>query len=133
MSVVFFTKDLLFSSRVTSVAKQQSIELSVLSDADELVERASTAPVKVILLDLGTSGLDPAHLVPQLRKLTPPPRAIIAFGPHVHEAKLAAARDAGCDQVFSRGEFNSRMDEILTDYLREPDGQVDGPAGVKSA
>ena len=81
MSVVFFTNDLLFSSRVTSVATQRSIELSVLSDADELVERASIVPVKVILLDLGTSGLDPAHLVPQLRKLTPPPRAIIAFGP----------------------------------------------------
>ena len=55
MSIVFVTKDLLFSSRVTSVATQRSIELSVLADADELVERASTIPVKVILLDLGTS------------------------------------------------------------------------------
>ncbi len=133
MSVVFFTKDLLFSSRVTSVATQLSIEMSVLSGADERVERASTVSVKAILLDLGTSGLDPAHLVPQLRKLTPPPNAIIAFGPHVHEAKLAAARDAGCDQMFSHGEFNSRRDEILTDYLREPDGQVDGPARVTTA
>ena len=92
MSVVFFTKDLRFSSRVTSVATRRSIERSVLSNADERVERASTVSVKVILLDLGTSGLDPVHLVPQLRKLTPPPRAIVAFGPHVHEAKLAATR-----------------------------------------
>ncbi|MFT5327970.1 MAG: DNA-binding response OmpR family regulator [Planctomycetaceae bacterium] len=118
MSVIFLTKDLLFSSRVTSVATHRSIELSVVSDAEALVERASTVPVKVILLDLSTSGLDAAHLVPQLRKLTPPPGAIIAFGPHVHRAKLAAARDAGCGEVFSRGEFNSRMGKILTDYLR---------------
>jgi len=130
MSVVFFTRDLLFSSRVTSVTTKRSTELFILSDADELVKHASTVSIKVILLDLSTADLDPAKLVPQLRQLTPPPRAIIAFGPHVHEAKLAAARDAGCDQVFSRGEFNNRMDNILTDYLREPDGQDDGPAMV---
>jgi len=130
MDVMFLTKDLLFSSRVTSVAAHLRIELSVVSDADELVERASTVPVKVILVDLSLSGLDAAHLVPQLRKLTPPPGAIIAFGPHVHGVKLAAARSAGCEVVFSRGEFNSRMDEILIDCLSETDGQVDGPAGL---
>ncbi|MEO2046054.1 MAG: FAD-binding protein [Pirellulales bacterium] len=125
MRVAFLTKDLLFSSRVTSVTTKQNIELFVLADADELIERVSTVAVKVILLDLSTSGLDPAQLVPQLQKLTPAPRAIIAFGPHVHEAKLAAARNAGCDQVLSRGEFNHRMDEIFTSFLRELNGHND--------
>lgn len=119
MDVLFLTKDLLFSSRVTSVAAQWSIELTVVSSADELVELASTVPVKVILIDLSLSGLDATHLVPQLRKLTPPPGTIIAFGPHVHRVKLAAAREAGCEQVFSRGEFNSRMDKILFDCLMD--------------
>jgi DNA-binding NarL/FixJ family response regulator len=128
--VIFLTKDLLFSSRVTSVAAHLRIELSVVSDANEIVERASTIPVKVILIDLSIPGLDAAHLVPQLRKLTPPPGAILAFGPHVHRVKLAAARDAGCDEVFSRGEFNSRKENILTDYVRGTFGQVDGPAGA---
>lgn len=126
--VIFLTKDLLFSSRVTSVAAHLRIDLSVLSDAKEIVERVSTIPVKVILIDLSISGLDAAHLVPQLRKLSPPPGAILAFGPHVHRVKLAAARDAGCDEVFSRGEFNSRKEKILADYARGTFGQVDGPA-----
>jgi DNA-binding NarL/FixJ family response regulator len=130
MDAIFLTKDLLFSSRVTSVAAHLCIELSVVCDAGELVERDSTVPVKVILVDLSLPGLDAAHLVPQLRKLTPPPGAIIAFGPHVHREKLDAARDAGCDEVFSRGEFNSRMEKILTDYVRGTFEQVDGPAGV---
>ncbi len=48
MSVVFFTKDLLFSPRVTSVATQRSIELSDLSDAEDL---AKTLPVKQFVGD----------------------------------------------------------------------------------
>lgn len=122
MDVIFLTKDLLFSSRVTAIAEHLRIELSVVADADELVDRASTDPVKVILVDLSLCGLNAAHLVPQLRMLTPPPGAILAYGPHVHRMKLAAARDAACDDVFSRGEFNRRKDKILTDYVRRTFG-----------
>ncbi len=39
--------------------------------------------------------------------------AIIAFGPHVHENLLAAARAAGCDDVLSRGQFFGQLDAIL--------------------
>ena len=40
--------------------------------------------------------------------------SILAFGPHVHESALEDARQAGCDQVLSRGEFSNRMAEILS-------------------
>jgi hypothetical protein len=39
---------------------------------------------------------------------------VVAFGPHVHEERLAAARNAGCDEVVSRGEFFARLDAIVT-------------------
>ena len=38
---------------------------------------------------------------------------VVAFGPHVHEQRLAAARDAGCDLVVSRGQFFSQLETIL--------------------
>ncbi len=41
MSVLFLTKDLLFSSRVAGVAQSQQIELSVVSEADQLLAHTS--------------------------------------------------------------------------------------------
>jgi hypothetical protein len=38
---------------------------------------------------------------------------VIAFGPHVHEDRLAAARAAGCDSVLSRGQFFSQAENVL--------------------
>ena len=117
MSVLFLAKDLVFSSRVAGVAQSRQIELSVVSEADQLLANASANQVEVVLLDLTTSSCDPKQLVPQLRRLARPPKAVVAFGPHVHKAKLAAAEEAGCDQVLSRGEFNNRMTEVLLRYV----------------
>jgi hypothetical protein len=39
---------------------------------------------------------------------------VVAFGPHVHETLLVAAEAAGCDLVLSRGQFFSRLDEIVS-------------------
>ena len=117
MSVLFLTKDLLFYSRVAGVAQSRQIELSVVSEADQLLANTSANQVELVLLDLSTSSCDPKQLLPQLRRLARPPKAVVAFGPHVHEAKLAAAEEAGCDQVLSRGEFNNRMTEVLVKYV----------------
>ena len=117
VSVLFFTKDLLFSSRVAGVAQSRQIALSVVSDADQLLANTSANQVELVLLDLTTPSCDPKQLVPQLRRLARPPNAVVAFGPHVHEAKLAAAEEAGCDQVLSRGAFNNRMTEVLVKYV----------------
>ena len=38
---------------------------------------------------------------------------MIAYGPHVDEAVLADAAEAGCDQVLTRGQFNKQYPELL--------------------
>jgi CheY-like chemotaxis protein len=98
-----------------------------------LVANASTDQVHLVLLDLSTPGLDPKQLVPQLRRLTRPPIAIIAFGPHVHAARLAAAREAGCDEVLALGEFNSRMAGVLAEYVDGGDQTGDEAEASDSA
>jgi PleD family two-component response regulator len=117
VSVLFLAKDLVFFSRVAGVAQSRQIELSVVSEADQLLTNTSANQVKLVLLDLTTSRCDPKQLVPQLRRLARTPKAVVAFGPHVNKAKLAAAEEAGCDQVLSRGEFNNRMTEVLVKYV----------------
>ena len=127
VSVLFLTKDLLFSSRVAGVAQSRQIGLSVVSEADQLLANTSAKQVELVLLDLTAPSCDPKQLVPQLRRLARPPKAIVAFGPHVHKAKLAAAEEARCDQVLSRGEFNNRMTEVLVKYVAVG-GQTAGKA-----
>ncbi len=50
-----------------------------------------------MILDL-TARLDVAVTVARLKALVEPPKSL-AFGPHVHEAKLAGASAAGCDTI----------------------------------
>ena len=57
-------------------------------------------------------GIDVVRLMDELgssRKVT-----VLAYAPHVHEQKLDQARQAGCDQVLTRGEIHRRIGEILT-------------------
>jgi len=39
---------------------------------------------------------------------------VLAFGPHVERGALQAARDAGADEVLTRGAFDHNMDQVLT-------------------
>ena len=66
----------------------------------------------LIAIDLTAPISDISGLVEALREKKPSAK-IIAFGPHVHEAKLEAATQAGCDQVMPRGAFHKQIDAIL--------------------
>lgn len=115
--VAFLTRDLLFSSRVTGATANDETQVLVVSTSADLLKLVSASPVALVLIDLNTPGIDVNHLVPQLNQITGNPGAILAFGPHVHRAKLAAAAAAGCDQVLTRGEFDREMKNVLHCYL----------------
>lgn len=66
----------------------------------------------LLIIDLGAPLNDIAAIVAHFKSKSPPPR-ILAFGPHVHEERLAAAREAGCDEVVSRGQFFTQMDALV--------------------
>ena len=102
------------ASKASAASVRSGVPLETSATLEDLVGKAARAPQNLVILDLSMEALDVGHVVERLRALTPPPRAIIAFGPHVHEARLAAAAEAGCDQVMSRGQFHAQMDQILT-------------------
>ena len=113
MSALLLTTDLATSSKVAGAATRQGVPLAVAMSVEALCDKAAAGTWDLVILDLGVAGLDLLTLVPRLRALSNPPRAILAFGPHVHEALLAAAREAGCDTVVSRGQFHVQVDRIL--------------------
>lgn len=77
------------------------------------VELCKGEGANTLLVDLSLSSLDVASLVAQLRSGDGSGTRVIAFGPHVHEQRLTAAREAGCDLVVSRGQFFSQLETIL--------------------
>ena len=85
------------------------------------MEKAAASPPEGIILDLSIPSLDLPPLIAQLRG-GPQPPTIIAFAPHVHAALLDAAREAGCEEVLTRGDFHRRMDEVLA-KIAPPEGE----------
>jgi DNA-binding NarL/FixJ family response regulator len=87
---VALVPDLMDRSRVSAA----------LPDAAFVRDAASCVGATVVLVDLGRHADD----VAAVRAVTPDAR-IVAFGSHVDEAALAAARAAGADLVLPRSQF----------------------------
>jgi DNA-binding NarL/FixJ family response regulator len=106
--------DLMFTSRVSGAAARLGRAFYTAATPEVLLERLAAEPGAAVIIDLTLRGFDPRAWLPRFRQAAKPPSAILAYGPHVQEGLLAAAREAGCDEVFTRGQFNAQMDDILS-------------------
>ncbi len=113
MTALYLTTDLMFSSRVASTAAELSLELSVVSSPQQLLDRVAEGNVHLVVLEFSRPEMPLIELVPRLRESSPVAVRIIAFGPHVDVAGLAGATQAGCDEVYTRGQFNQQLMDIL--------------------
>jgi len=114
--IVLLTNDLFLGSRIASAAQAAGIELRCAASVDQALQTDAAEEVNGVLVDLELPGLDPRELMKRLPQR--PGRRVIAYGPHVHAPRLAAAREAGCDEVLSRG----GLDRDLLAVLRRLDG-----------
>ena len=111
--LVLLTADLTVISRVEGAAARAGAKVRVVSSESQAVECCAAESAECIIIDLSLPSLDLKALVAQLTSATPTAPRAIAFGPHVHEERLAAARDAGCNEVVSRGQFFAQLDTLL--------------------
>jgi CheY-like chemotaxis protein len=112
MQAVLLSTDLMMISAAQGAADRHGVSLAVVSDAEQVVALCDAA-TPLIAIDLRTPGLDVAALVPRVRRGATPQALIVACGPHVHTEALAAAAQAGCDEVITRGQFERRFDALL--------------------
>ncbi|MFO1000533.1 MAG: hypothetical protein U0936_09345 [Planctomycetaceae bacterium] len=109
--VLLFSSDLMLISSVSGAAAALGFFFRSVSSIEDLVAKAT--PATVLCVDLAFAPVDATKISEQLPMLTA--RSGIAFGPHVHTAKLDQAREAGFAKVMSRGQFVGRMiDELKT-------------------
>ena len=116
MTALFLTEDLMFASRVGAQANSLNVPIETVSSVAQLGESLTCQPT-LFVVDLAAVPTDQLEATVATVRDRAPGATIIAFGPHVWEAKLEAARHAGCDQVLSRGQFHKEMSDLLQQYL----------------
>lgn len=113
MNIVLLSSDLMLAASAQGIADRHEAALSVTGSPDEAVRQCAAAPVAAVLIDLRLAGLNIGELAPLVRGQALGETVVVAFGPHVHTQSLAAAAEAGCDAVLTRGEFERRVDALL--------------------
>lgn len=104
--IVLCSTDLMLISSVQGAAEFLGFRFVSVNSLQAACEQSAT-PGSMVCLDLSAFFSDPhqfaAAASPELLACS------IAFGPHVHTAKLDAARAAGIGRVMSRGQFVSGL------------------------
>jgi len=118
--ILLVSPDLMATSRIAGLCRESGASLETLRS---LADSPHGGPYDVVLLDLQAVAEDPAVIVTRAQVLaggagsggTGP--KIVAFGPHVARERLALARDAGADDVVSRGELLGGFAALLRRWL----------------
>lgn len=107
---LLISRDVFFASKVTGTA--QALGLTIRCIGPEAVsDSLRTEDVGLVILDLDCPGATPAEIV-SAASVCDGVR-MIAFGPHVHDTKLAAAEAAGFHDVLPRSKFSASLPQIL--------------------
>lgn len=116
MSALALISDLLMQSQVRAAAAAAGVELMLAVSEDALIAQMDELRPRLVIVDLSHPGLDPGAVMSRLRPFVGPGVTSLAFGPHVHKGRLAAAADAGFAIVLSRGQFHAEMAGLLAQY-----------------
>jgi CheY-like chemotaxis protein len=106
--------DLLFRSKIRTVAKQAGVEITFVKTRQELLDRVRILKPSLVILDLNDARSEPVQAVTELKQ--DPELASVrtmGFVSHVHTEIIKAAHDAGLDDVLARSTFAANLAEIL--------------------
>jgi CheY-like chemotaxis protein len=106
--------DLLFSSKIRTVAKLVGTNVVFVRTREDVLERARELNPTLVIVDLNSRVVDPLGTIASL-KADPVLRAIrtIGFVSHVQASLIESARAAGTDDVMARSAFAANLQEIL--------------------
>ena len=113
--------DLLFSVRISTAAKALGVDVYFERAADGVVPRAREKRPALVIFDLNSRTLRPMEAIAAL-KVDEALKDIRTLGyvSHVDADTVAAAREAGIDEVLARSAFTMQLGEILQRDARPP-------------
>ena len=110
--ILFVSDDVFFWARVQGAARALGREAVRIGDEAAMDAAFREGGVAQVIADLGSRSVDVAGWAVRWREAAAPPR-LVAYGSHVDEAALAAARAAGYDEVMPNSRFNRELTRIL--------------------
>ena len=113
--IVCVLDDLLFSVKISTAAKAVGADVFFERTPGMALARIKEKQPSLAIFDLNSTRLDPLRVIAHL-KSDPETRGIktLGFVSHVHADTIAAAREAGIDEVLARSAFADRLGEILS-------------------
>lgn len=105
--------DIFFASKISATAKLLGVSVEFAGSREAILAGASSPPA-LIILDLDQKSLDPVALIGELKgdpAMGPVP--VVAFANHTRTDLIEGARQAGCDEVLTRGAFSSALPQML--------------------
>lgn len=108
MRILGCIHELMFSTRLADTARHLGHDCEVVPRAADVTGRLGGTDVVVI--DLMVAGGGALEAVKAARAAGVP---VVAYGEHVRADVLAAAREAGADEVWTRSEFTRRLGGFL--------------------
>jgi CheY-like chemotaxis protein len=111
--IVAGVPDLFFATRIAETARQLGVSIVFATSGQAIVDKASGGPALVIL-DLAAAPLDPIGLIAKLKADSGArPARVIGFVNHERTDLIEQARQAGCDEVLTRGAFTKSLPDLL--------------------
>src|SRR5687768_1171494 len=116
-TIIALVTDLIFSSRITGAAKAAGATVRILRKPEQL----AGAEGDLLLADLNLEGATPAAAnwaktpgpAKDARDAQKSPRRVVGFVSHVDSAAIAAAREAGIQEIVARSRFIQMLPELL--------------------
>ncbi|MBX3409731.1 MAG: hypothetical protein KF859_07575 [Phycisphaeraceae bacterium] len=114
--ILYLASDLIWASKIRATADALGIPVRPVRSLEMLEARLADSSPAALLADLDAPEAA-LSLIARLRAHWADDKAravrIIAWGPHVEKDLLQQARDAGADDVLTRGAFDHNLEHIL--------------------
>jgi hypothetical protein len=111
-TVVYFVKDLLFSSKIREIAGQAGVDVEPFRDPVQLAKAAQTA--KLVIVDLRVpevmQALDLIAADPQAKDVLS-----VGFVDHEKLDVMDQAAKKGCKKVLAKGRFTTELPSLIAE------------------
>ena len=106
--------DLMFSVKISSAAKAANVPVMFERAPGAVLGRVRHERPSLVIFDLNSSRLAPIETIAAIKN-DEELRATrtIGYVSHVQAGLIAAAREAGCDEVLARSAFSEKLGAIL--------------------
>jgi len=112
--ILMITQDLMMSSAVSSVVRTMDEPLKTASSVAAAEKLILSDGPRLLLVDLQTPSLQVPEIASLLQSIASDDRPrTVAYAQHVNKDLLDEARQAGFDQILTRGQMHSNVSDVL--------------------